>query len=57
MLVNVVKCNDINNLDMFSIAGKIAKHVEEIGIKLKFSDSFKIEDIPNKVVINLLDNI
>ncbi len=43
MLVDVVRGNKINNLEMFSIAGKIAKYVEEMPLYIRFSSSFKIE--------------
>lgn len=43
MLVDVVRGSKINNLEMFSIAGKIAKYVEEMPLYIRFSSSFKIE--------------
>ena len=42
---------------MLSIAANIVRHVEEIEINLNFPDNFKVEDIPDDVIINLLDNI
>lgn len=43
MLVDVVRGSKINNPEMFSIAGKIAKYVEEMPLYIRFSSSFKIE--------------
>lgn len=57
MLVNVINCKDIDNLDILRIAGNVAKRVEEIFVKLMFSNNFRIEDIPDRDVIDLLDNI
>ena len=36
---------------------KIVKHVEYSEIRFKFSNNFNIEDMPDDVIINLLDNI
>ncbi len=57
MFVNIMKYDEISNLEMLSIAAKVTKHVEEIGIKLNFSDNFKLEDIPDDIIISLLDNV
>ena len=57
MIVDVIKFKDIDNLDMLKIAAKVAKHVEEIRIDLEFSNNFKIEDMPDNDIINMLDNI
>ena len=57
MIVDVIKDPNIFNPDMLSLAAKIAKHVEKIVLYLNFSDDFKLEDVPDDVVINLLDNI
>ena len=57
MIVDVIKFKDIDNLDMLKIAANVARHVEEIVIDLKFSNNFKVEDIPDDVIINMLDNI
>ena len=35
----------------------IVKHVESSEINLYFSNNFKLEDISDDVIINLLDNI
>ena len=35
----------------------IVKHVESSEIYFEFSDDFKLKDIPDDVIINLLDNI
>ena len=42
---------------MLSIAGKVAKYVEEIEIRVQFSDNFKVEHVTDNIIINLLDNI
>lgn len=57
MIVDVINETSINNLDILQIAGKIAKHTEYIGINLSFSDNCKVENIPDHVFIDLLDNI
>lgn len=57
MLVNVINCKDIDNLDILRITGNVAKRVEKIIICLNFSDSFRVENIPDRDIINLLDNI
>ena len=57
MIVDVIKFKDIDNLDMLKIAANVARHVEEIVLYLNFLDNFKLEDIPDDVVINLLDNV
>lgn len=57
MLVTVIKENKINNLNMLSIAAIVAKHVEENDIIFNFSNDFKIDDIPDNNVIDLLENI
>ena len=57
MIVDVIKEKNIYNLDMLKIAANVARHVEEIVIRVQFSDNFKVEDIPDGVIINLLDNI
>ena len=36
---------------------KIVKHIEHREIYFNFSDNFKLEDIPDDSIINLLDNI
>ena len=36
---------------------KIVKHVEYSEIYFQFSNNFNIEDVPDNVIINLLDNI
>ena len=56
-LAKVVKEYSIDNLDSLRIAGNVAKRVEEIIIWLNFSDSFRVENIPDRDIINLLDNI
>ena len=57
MIINVINCKDIDNLDILRIAGNVAKRVEKIFVKLMFSNNFRIENIPDRDVINLLDNI
>ena len=57
MLVTIIKENKINNLNMLSIAATVAKHVEENDIIFNFSNDFKIDDIPDNNVIDLLENI
>lgn len=37
--------------------GKVAKHVEETSVKFGSQRAIKIEDIPDDVIINLLDGI
>ncbi len=36
MLIEVIKGNEITNFDALSIAGKVAKHVEYVEIKINF---------------------
>ena len=57
MIVDVIKFKEIDNLGMLKIAAKIAKHVENIFIIVQFSNNFKVEDIPDDVIINMLDNV
>ena len=35
----------------------IVKHIEYNEIYFNFSDGFRVEDIPDDVIINLLDNV
>lgn len=55
MIIRVLPDNLIDNPAMFSIAGKVAKHVEHI--TLNFSHDFPLEKISNNGIMNLLDNI
>ena len=57
MIVDVIKFKDIDNLDMLKIAANVVRHVEDSKISFIFSDNFKVEDIPDDVIINMLDNI
>lgn len=57
MLIKIIKIEDIDNSEMLSIAGNVVKYVEQIPLQFKFSDTFKVENIPDKDIINLLDNI
>ena len=57
IIIDIIKENDITSLDMLSIAAKVAKHVENIFIRVKFSDNFRVEDVPDDVIINILDNL
>lgn len=57
LLVGAVKCDWIENVNMFQMLGKVAKHVEETSVKFGSQRAVKIEDIPDDVIINLLDGI
>ena len=57
LLVGAVKCDWIENVNMFQMLGKVAKHVEETSVKFGSKGAVKIEDIPDDVIINLLDGI
>ena len=35
----------------------IMKHVEYSMIRLKFSETFKLKDVPDDAIVKLLDNI
>ena len=57
MLVKFVKENYVHNLNELKIKASIVKHVECSYIYFDFSDDFKVEDIPDDIIINLLDNV
>ena len=57
MLVMFIKEDYITNIAELKMKANIVKHVEYSEIFLKFSDQFKLEDIPDDIVINMLDNI
>ena len=57
MLVDLVKNNNVKNLSKVKMKASIARHVEWSYIYFEFSDYFKVEDIPDDVIINMLDNI
>ena len=57
MLVYFIKGNDVYNLNELKMKAKIVKHVECSEIRFKLSDKFKVEDMPDDIIINLLDNI
>ena len=56
-LVNLIKDNYIKNLHKLKIKASISKHVESSFICFQFLDDFKLEDIPDDVIINMLDNV
>ena len=57
MLVTFVKEDGVYNLSELKMKAKIVKHIEHREIYFNFSDNFKLEDIPDDSIINLLDNI
>ena len=57
MLVKFVKEYEVNNLNQLKMKASIVKHLEYCEINFMFSDDFKIEDIPDNIIINMLDNI
>ena len=57
MLVKFVKENYVHNLNELKIKANIVKHVEYSKIYIDFSNNFKVEDILDNTIINLLDNI
>ena len=57
MLVYFTKEYEVHNLSELKIKVSIVKHVECSDICFNFSDNLKVEDIPDDVIINLLDNI
>ena len=57
MLVKFVNENWVKNQNELKMKASIVKHVECSKIYFNLSKRFKIEDIPDNVIINLLDNI
>ena len=57
MLVQHVINNYICNLTELKMKTKIVKCIEYSYICFWFKDSFKVEDIPDNFIINMLDNI
>ena len=57
MFIKLVNMAAVNNLSKLKMKVSIAKHVEFSDIYFDFSDNIKIEDIPDDIVISLLDNI
>ena len=47
MLVTFVEKQAVTNLKELKIKVSIAKHIECSGIHFRFSDNFKLEDIPD----------
>ena len=57
MLVTLLDNIIADNLNKLQMMVSIAKHVECSPIYLQFSDNFKLDDISDDVIINMLDNV
>ncbi len=57
MLIKFVTENTVANLSDLKMKASITKHVECSEIYFNFSDNFKVEDIPDDDIINMLGNI
>ena len=57
MLVKLIYGFVANNISHLKIKASVVKHIEYRYIYFNFSDDFKVEDIPDEVIINMLDNI
>lgn len=57
MLVKYINNIYITNLKKLKMKASIAKHVECSEIFLRFSDGFKLYDIPDDTIISMLKNI
>lgn len=53
----LIQCEEIDNLKNLMIHANISKHIEHSYSSFRFSDNFKVEHMPDDVIINLLDNI
>ena len=57
MLVKFVKEDEVYNLSELKMKASIVKHVECSEIYFEFSDNFKVEDVSDDVIINMLYNV
>ncbi len=57
MLVKFLEDTNVNNLSDLRIKANIVKHVECNSIYFNFSDCFKLEDIPDDMIINMLESV
>ena len=57
MLVKFVCNREAKNLNELKMKINIAKNFEYSYIRIRFSDEFKLEEISDDVIINMLDNI
>ena len=47
----------ISSLDSYLMKVNMMKHIEHSWIALQFSESFKLDDIPDDAIVHLFDNI
>ena len=57
MLVNFATNNTITNLTELKMKSSISKHIEYSEINFQFSNNFRLKNILNDTIINMLDNI
>lgn len=54
MFVEFVQQDNVYSIGELKMKVNIAKHHEYIEIKLNFSDNFKVENIPDNIIISML---
>ena len=57
MFVKYVCKDTAVNLTELKLKANIVKHIDHSEIYFEFSHNFKLEDVPDDAIINILDNI
>lgn len=57
MFVTCIYEDEVNNVSELRMKASMAKYVEYSEITINFSDDFNLKDIPDDIVINMLNNV